>query len=180
VVASGSPEGDGDDVTVALLRWPAERARAQRLEDSRLPFLLLVGEHEPPPLSGYRFMDWVRSPVDPDELVVRRSNLEDRFVLDRAGPRPRLDEETGRLSFCHSTIDVAPSQVEVLTALLAAYREIVPRADIRGALGMSSTDTDELLASRLVRVRRQVRGVGLDIKRVGRVGYALEPLKRTL
>jgi DNA-binding winged helix-turn-helix (wHTH) protein len=96
-------------------------------------------------------------------------------VLDRDGPRPHLDDETGRLSFCHAATDVAPSQVEVLRALLSAYREILPRAEVRAALGVSRNEGDNLLASRLVRVRRQVRAVGLEIRSVGRVGYALEP-----
>ena len=165
------------DTGVPLLLWPAETARATCLQDSGLPFLLLVSEHEPPPLSDYRFMDWVRSPVDPEELVARQSSLEERFAVSLRGPRPRLDVETGRLSFRHASTDVTPSHVELLTQLLAVYREILPRSEVLAALCVPPDD-DELLASRLVRVRRQVRAVGLDITRVGRVGYALEPGRR--
>ena len=45
----------------------------------------------------------------------------------------------------------------------------------RPVVVFAEDDSDELLASRLVRVRRQVRTVGLDVTRAGRVGYALEP-----
>ena len=86
-------------VHVPLLRWPSERTEAKRLEAKALPFLLLVGRDEIPPRSGYRFMDWVRSPVDPDELIARQANLEARFILSLDGQRPYLDDETGRLTF---------------------------------------------------------------------------------
>ena len=164
------------DIGVPLVLWPAENARSARLQDAGLPLLLLVSEHEPPPLSAYRFMDWVRCPADPEELVARQSNLEERFVLSQRGPRPHLEVDTGRLSFRHASTDLTPSHVELVTQLLTVYREILPRSEVRAALCVAPGD-DELLASRLVRVRRHVREVGLDIKRVGRVGYALEPIR---
>ena len=160
---------------VALLRWPADNARAEELERAGLPFLLLVAAGEPPPISGYRFMDWVRSPVDPDELVARRESLEERFVLSLGGPRPHFDEETGRLTFGRATVDVGPSKARALGLFVAMYREIVPFADVRTAFGLAELDAAELLTSRLVRLRRAVRTVGLDITRVRGVGLALEP-----
>jgi DNA-binding response OmpR family regulator len=158
-----------------MLRWPGERAEAESLEAAGLPFLLLVGQHEAPPLSGYRFMDWVRGPVDPDELIARHSSLEARFILSREGPRPSFDEESGRLVFAHSFVDVSPSQITLLRELVDAYREVVPEARMRRIVGASADDDRESLAGRLVRLRRRVRVVGLEITRVRSVGYALEP-----
>jgi DNA-binding response OmpR family regulator len=159
-----------------MLRWPAERTEAEFLEASGLPFLLLVGQNEDPPLSGYRFMDWVRSPVDPDELIARHSNLEARYIVSQAGPRPCFDEESGRLTFAHSSVDVAPSQVPLLREFVNAYREVVPECRMREVLGVVDGDGREPLAGRLVRLRRRVRLVGLEIIRVRTVGYALEPV----
>jgi len=176
VLGSARLEPTDQDTGVPLLLWPAENERAARLQAAELPFLLLVSENEPPPVSAYRFMDWVRCPADPEELVVRQLNLEERFVLSHHGPRPHLEVDTGRLSFLHATTDLTPSHVALVTQLLTVYREILPRAEVRAALCVAPGD-DELLASRLVRVRRHVRAVGLDIKRVGRVGYALEPIR---
>ena len=160
---------------VPLLRWPVERDEAASREAAGLPFLFLVPRDEAPPISGYRFMDWVRSPVDPDELVARRESLEERFLRSSGGPRPCFDDDALRLSFGHDAVDVAASQAAVLRMLLDAYREIVPTKQVRAALGLSPEDGEELLASRLVRVRRTVRALGLDITKVRGVGYAMEP-----
>jgi len=162
-----------------MLRWPLQRAEAECLEASGLPFLLLVGEKEAPPLSGYRFMDWVRSPVDPDELIARHSSLEARFILSEDGPRPYFDDESGRLTFVHSSIDVSPSQVPLLREFVDAFREVVPEDRVRRVLGISADDSHEPLAGRLIRLRRRVRLVGLQITRVRTVGYALEPIPST-
>jgi DNA-binding response OmpR family regulator len=147
---------------------------AERLEANGLPFLLLVGFAQAPPQSGYRFMDWVRSPVDPDELIARHSNLEARFILSMEGQRPLLDDETGRLTFAHGCVDVAPSQALLLREFVDRYREVVTEARVRCVLGVDGCDRD-VVVSRLVRLRRRVRLVGLDINRVRGIGYALEP-----
>ncbi len=172
-----SPIGARSDglVHVPLLRWPSERTEATRLEAKALPFLLLVGRDEVPPRSGYRFMDWVRSPVDPDELIARQSNLEARFILSLEGQRPFLDDESGRLAFGHGCVDVAPSQTPLLRVFVDSYREVVCEDRVRRVLGVDGSDR-EVLAGRLVRLRRRVRLAGLDINRVRGVGYALEPL----
>jgi len=160
---------------VPLLRWPADREVAASREATQLPFLLLVPHDEPPPVSGYRFMDWVRSPVDPDELVARRESLEVRFLQSSGGPRPLFDDDTLRLTLGHATVEVSSSQATVVRMLLDEYREIVPIAEVRTAFGLADDATEELLASRVVRLRRVMRGLGLDVTRVRGVGFALEP-----
>jgi hypothetical protein len=164
---------------VPLLRWPVERVAAASREAAGLPFLLLVPHDESPPVSGYRFMDWVRSPVDPGELVARRESLEARFLQSSGGPCPQFDDEALRLSFGPATVDVASSQAVVLRILLDEYREIVPIIEVREAFGLADDDPEELLASRVVRLRRVVRALGLDITRVRGVGFALEPKRTT-
>jgi len=160
---------------VPLLRWPADLDAASSREAAGLPFLLLVPHDEPPPISGYRFMDWVRSPVDPDELVARRESLEARFLQSGGGPRPEFDDDALRLTLGHKTVDVSSSQATVVRMLLDEYREIVPISEVRAAFGLDEDDPDELLASRVVRLRRVVRALGLDVTRVRGVGFALEP-----
>jgi hypothetical protein len=154
-----------------------ERAQAERLEAARLPFLLLVGEHEAPPISGYRFMDWVRGPVDSEEILVRRSNLEQRFIMDRSGPRPSVDT-MGRLTFGRASVDLAASQLPIVRELLAVYRDVLSIAEVRAALGVEPDDSYDVFASRLLRLRRKVQAVGLQITRAGHVGYSLEPVPR--
>jgi hypothetical protein len=166
-------------VSVPLLRWPAESEEASRLEASDVPFLLLLGGNEPPPRSAYRFMDWVRSPCDPDELIVRRSNLEARFILSGQGPRPHLDRETGRLSFGRSTVDLSPSQVSIVRAFLDRYREVLRAREVCMAFGATIDEGRASIARRMMRLRRRLRVVGLEITLVRGVGYTLEPAPGT-
>jgi DNA-binding response OmpR family regulator len=162
--------------SVPLLRWPAQLAAVRHLEASGLPFLLLIGRSEPPPRSDYRFMDWVRSPCDPDELIVRRSNLEARYMRSREGPRPHLDGETGRLSFGRSTVDLSLSQVAIVQAFLDRYRDVVTAREVCTAFGATPDEGRATIASRIMRLRRRVRLVGLEITLVQGVGYALQPV----
>jgi hypothetical protein len=161
-------------VSVPLLRWPAESEKAARLEASGAPFLLLLGSYEPPPQSAYRFMDWVRSPCDPDELIMRRSNLQTRFIRSREGLRPHLDCETGRLTFGRSTVDISPSQVVSLRPFVNRYREVVPAPEVCKAFG-AAEEGQATIASRIMRLRRRLLVVGLQLLVVRGVGYTLEP-----
>ena len=178
VVRSVEPEQPVDALlNVPLLRWPADDEHAAQLESLGRPFLLLVPAGAPPPISGYRFMDWVRSPVDPDELVARRENLEARFMLSAGGPRPELDDETGRLRYGHGTADVNVAHVAALRALVDRFRDIVPVESMRCAFQLPPVEADEALSSRVVRLRRAIGPAGLEIRRVRGVGFTLEPAR---
>ena len=62
----------------------------------------------------------------------------------------------------------------LLREFVDSYREVVAETRVRCVLGGDGYDR-EMMAGRLVRLRRRVRLVGLDINRVRGVGYALEP-----
>jgi hypothetical protein len=165
---------DVEATSPPLLRWPADKEQAECLEARGLPFLLLVGEHEDPPISDYRLMDWVRSPIDAEELLARQSSLEERFVRDREGPRPRLDE-SDRLSFGRASVELAPGELAIVRALLVVYRDVLSPEDVRVALGVERCDSYDVFSSRLARLRRKLGKVGLQLTRAGQVGYSLEP-----
>jgi DNA-binding response OmpR family regulator len=120
-------------------------------------------------------MDWVRSPCDPDELIVRRSNLEARYIRSREGPRPHLDCETGRLTFGRSTVDLSLPQAAIMRVFLDRYREVVPAREVCMAFGATEDEGRPAIASRIMRLRRRLRVVGLEITLVRGLGYTLEP-----
>ena len=60
---------------VALVRWPAEQVRLDRLRGAAHPRLLLVAPGAAPPLHGDVLEDWMRLPGESGELVARMRRL---------------------------------------------------------------------------------------------------------
>ena len=60
---------------VALVAWPREAARAQRLADAATPRLLLVEPGAAPPPPSDELQDWVRLPADEHEVALRARRL---------------------------------------------------------------------------------------------------------
>src|SRR5688500_13146850 len=71
-------------VEVELVCWPDDAVLRHQLAASRLPRLLLVQEGHAPPLVQDELEDWVRFPLDPEELTIRSDTL-----LGRARGVPR-------------------------------------------------------------------------------------------
>ncbi len=159
--------------SVPLLRWPLQRDVAEELESCGQPFLLFVAADAEPPVLPYALADWVRSPIDAEELVARRTTVENRYLRSLTGARPHLDE-TGRLTFRSACVDVAPSQIAAVSLFVEHYGEIVENDRLRRAFGIAQNAEAEVFKSRLTRLRRRLRRVGLDVRRANQVGFALE------
>lgn len=64
-----------EDGAVAILRWPAEERRRQRLADAGIARILVLAPDEPPPARWEPIEDWVREPVDCEELRMRLATV---------------------------------------------------------------------------------------------------------
>ncbi len=87
VAAAGtavSPPPDPDvEQTPTML--PADAfIRRSRLRDAGLPCVLVVGEHEPPPVDCGPLEDWIRQPIIPSELALRWQTLRERHAATTA------------------------------------------------------------------------------------------------
>jgi hypothetical protein len=160
---------------VALVRWPEEEPARRRLAASRLPRLLLVDRGVTPPVVVDELEDWVRFPLDADEIGARS-----RVLADRArdvSPRPVglvLDAD-GMLHHGSRWVALAPLEGRVLAELLACPGQVVSRAALCGAGWRGAAPADPQAVDGVVRrLRRRLAPLGVGIHTVSGAGYLLD------
>jgi hypothetical protein len=160
---------------VALVRWPQDEATRRRLAAARLPRLLLVDRDQPPPPHADELEDWVRFPLDPDELAVRTSTLADR--ARDVPPRPlALDlDADGVLHVDGRWVALPLLEARLLAQLLEHPGEVVRRRRLLGATWPTATPADDRAVDGLVRrLRRRIGPLGVRIHTVTGLGYLLD------
>jgi hypothetical protein len=113
--------------SVAVLRWPADGERRDRLQGRGVPRLLVVGSEDAPPVLRDDLEDWLRDPLTPADLTARIAVLAER--ADRQRRRPRLDDD-GLLWSGGSWVVIPDTQRCVVELLLAHPDELVSTSAI--------------------------------------------------
>lgn len=159
------------DVTdVALVRWPVERQRLQMLRGRGEPRLIVV-EEGAPPAGDDPLEDWLRAPVDVDELRLRVDTLRSR--AQRRDPAPAVDDD-GLLRFRGQIVALPPVQRNLAGPLVERMGSVVSReALVRSAWPDGPPRHRNVLDVHIARLRRLLGGIGLELKTVRRRGYLL-------
>jgi DNA-binding response OmpR family regulator len=165
-------------VEVALVRWPAEEERRERLSARNLPRLLLVEDGVLPPDSDDCLEDWLRVPADDTELRIRTANLERRCVL-HAGTEPMLDEDSV-LHHRESWVALPPVEARLMSAMLDRLGAVVTRDALSRAGWPEGAPGRNALDVHVLRLRRRVAPLGLVIRTVRSRGYLLESETRQM
>lgn len=156
-------------VDVALVHWPAEADRLERLRARREPRLVVV-EHGPPPATDDWLEDWLRAPVDEDEVRIRLETL-------RARARNHADElalEDGVLRVGRHVVVLPPIQARLTAAMLERRDAVVSRETLlRRGWPEDKPKDRNVLDVHLARLRRLLADTGLQIHTVHRRGYLL-------
>ena len=74
------PAPTEERITVARVRWPDEAERRLRLARAGVPRLLFVAPDHPVPEPLDLLEDWVRVPVEAEEVELRSANLAHRVA----------------------------------------------------------------------------------------------------
>jgi DNA-binding response OmpR family regulator len=160
---------------VALLSWPQDEELRRRLAAARRPRLLLVDGAAPAPPADDELEDWIRHPLDPEELAVRTETLQDR--AREAGPRPRslvLDPD-GVLRVDGRSVALPALEARVLEALLGQAGDLVCRRDLVAAGWLGHPPADERAIDGVVkRLRRRVAPLGVRLHTLRRLGFLLD------
>ena len=160
---------------VALLRWPEDASSRRRLAAARLPRLLLVGAGEEPPLDDDELEDWIRLPLDPDELAVRSDTLVERarHVAPRATGLVLDGDDVLRRD--GRWVALPPLEARVFAQLLARPGEVVRRAALTDAGWPTGLPVDERAIDGVVkRLRRRVAPLGVQVHTVPGAGFLLD------
>ncbi|HEV7758510.1 MAG TPA: winged helix-turn-helix domain-containing protein [Acidimicrobiales bacterium] len=173
--SSASPDDVPDVPDVALVSWPQDEALRRRLAAARRPRLLLIDGSHAAPLAADELEDWVRYPLDPDELAIRIATL----VHRASGVAPRattlvLDDD-GVLHADDRWVALSLLEARLLAALLERPGELVHRPTLVRTAWPDGAPADErALDGVLKRLRRRVAPLGVRIHTVNGLGLLLE------
>ncbi|WBB50249.1 winged helix-turn-helix domain-containing protein [Verrucosispora sp. WMMA2044] len=164
-----SPRPAREDVK--FVRWPAERHLRDLCRQERIPCLLVVeGGAEPPVCSDPR-EDWVRTPISPSDLDARVAALRQRSHDRRT---PVLDP-AGTLSFRTASVVMSSTHLELMDLFVERFGQVVYRWELMAILTKrDSTSTRNALDLHIMRMRKRIAPLDLDIVTAWGRGYALE------
>jgi DNA-binding response OmpR family regulator len=157
---------------VTLVRWPDEGDRRHRLREQGRPRLLLVESGPPPAPTGDCFEDWVRVPADEFEVRSRVEALRLRYE-DHGPSIPDIDQD-GVVRFGGEWVSVPPVEARLMTALIERYGAVVSREALGRAGWPAGAPGRNALDVHVLRLRRRLATVGLQITTVRSRGYLLE------
>ena len=161
------PTGTPAPVTV---HYPSDgEASLARARNQGLPRLVKIAAGAlPPTLPDDCLEEWVWLPATAIELANRIALLGRRCAQHSAGPSLHPN---GDLWFRGRTAVVAIDDTPILARLVAQFEQPVAERELQSALpdGQPPSQLRPLIA----RIRRPLRAIGLEIRRVPHTGYRL-------
>jgi hypothetical protein len=169
--SSASGQSGTSPVDVVLLRWPEEGARLERLRADGAPRLLLVGEDLVPPTSVDPLEDWIRLPAAEDDLRARVATLAARAGRTLAAPSVDLD---GLLRYRGRWVTLSPVERALAAALVERFGAVVGRDTLVRRAWPGGSPTRNALDVHMLRLRRRIGELGLEVRTVRARGYLLQ------
>jgi two-component system OmpR family response regulator len=157
---------------VELVRWPEDAPRLTELRAGARPRLLVVApEATPPEPSADCLEDWVRLPAAEGDLQARVLALAARS--HQHGARPSLDSD-GVLHHRGRSVPLPPVEQGLVSMLLERYGAVVSRDALTRRTWEERPARRNTLDVHMVRLRRRVAPLGLEIRTVRARGYLLQ------
>jgi DNA-binding response OmpR family regulator len=157
---------------VSLVSWPGEGARRSELAAAGEPRLLLVATDAEPPDVSDCCEDWVRVPCSESELAARIRTVRGRAAA-HVSAMPSIDDD-GVLRFRGGWTALPPVEARLLRALIERYGAVVSRQVILQAGWTERPARRNALDVHMLRLRRRVAPLGLQVRTVRSRGYLLE------
>jgi hypothetical protein len=163
-------------VDVVLLRWPEEEVRLERLRAVGTPRLLLVGEELAPPSPVDPLEDWIRLPAAEEDLRARVSTLAARAGLVLVTPTVDAD---GLLRYRGRWVTLSPVERALAAALVERFGAVVGRDTLVRRAWPGGSPTRNALDVHMLRLRRRIGELGLEVRTVRARGYLLQAVEGT-
>jgi two-component system OmpR family response regulator len=155
---------------VVLLGWPDEAARRAELRAVARPRLLLVAPDDAPPECADPLEDWIRLPADDHDVRARVATLAARSGVER----PRIDAD-GLLWFRAQWIALPPVEALLAEVLVERFGYVARREVLHQRAWAEAPPPRNALDVHMVRLRRRLGELGLEVKTVRARGYVLQP-----
>jgi len=156
---------------VVLVRWPDESERLETLRLAGAPRLLLVPAGAAPPITTDPLEDWVRLPADQSEVRARLATLNTRANTDR--PIPAVDAD-GLLHYRDRWVALSPVEHALAAVLAERFGAVVGRDALARRAWPGGVPTRNALDVHILRFRRRIASVGLELRTVRSRGYLLQ------
>jgi len=158
-------------VDVVLVRWPEEEHRLDELRETGSPRLLLVGPLVSPPEAVDCLEDWVRLPADDRDVRARVATLEARASNGHA--QPAIDGD-GLLRFRKHWTALSPVERSLAGGLVERFGAVVGRDALAKRAWPKGAPTRNALDVHVLRLRRRIAPLGLEVRTVRSRGYLLQ------
>lgn len=154
---------------IDVRRWPDPAAP---IVDHlvRQPVLHVVEPEADPPRVG-ELQDWVRRPLDPDEVYARADRLLTR--ARRSGPVRLAVDPDGVLAVDDRLVILSPTQTALASLLVSRLGEVVAREELVAHLWPDRARDLRLLDKPLGSLRRRLHGLPLRLHAVRHRGILL-------
>lgn len=159
-------------VDVALVRWPSEEDARALLARRGRPRLLLVEDGVDPPVPEDALEDWIRVPAPERDVAVRVETLRRRIEADRP-QGPSIDDD-GVVRVGDGWTTLPPVEARLMRTLIDGFRSVVSRRDLARAGWPGGDPGRNALDVHVLRLRRRIEPLGLQIRTVRSRGYMLD------
>lgn len=153
------------------MHWPGEATRLSELRAVGLPRLLLVDGAQPPVLVDC-LEDWVRAPGEEAEIRARVHTLRSRAVA-HSSDRPVLDED-GVVRLGDRTATLPPVETRLMAAMVERFGLVTHRETLVRVAWPGQAPARNSLDVHVLRLRRRLAPLGLEIRTVRSRGYLLD------
>ena len=157
-------------MNVELIRWPEDEARVAELRARGVARLLVVSNGDVPD-SPDCLEDWVLASASDSERDARQRALGRRAMAH--GVAPNLDTD-GLLHHRDHWVSLSPVEQSLAAALLDRYGAVVARDTLAGRAWPDGLPTRNALDVHVLRLRRRIAPLGLEIRTVRARGYLLQ------
>ncbi len=158
-----------EEPSVALIRWPDEEARLVEARGAGWPRLILVSPGAEPPGMVDPLEDWVRLPAPDTDVRVRVRTLQQR-AADMLSPHV----EDGVIAYGDSWVPVSPVEERLAAELCEYFGVVVSRPALVRAAWPDDPPSRNALDVHVLRLRRRIEPLGLEIRTVRSRGYVLQ------
>lgn len=154
---------------VVVMRWPEQRAEAERLFSLGVPVLWLVEPRSSPPSSSTCLEDWLRLPADDQDVRARLEALSMRAAHHPAVPE--LDG-FGQLSFAGRRVFLSLIDERVARVLVESFDRVVAEDRLLYDVWPDGGKTNKVRVH-ISRLRKRLLPLDLEITAVRHHGYRL-------
>ncbi len=158
-------------MNVEVLPWPADGTRLCELRARAVPRLLVVAPDADLPLVLDCLEDWVTTSASEREIEARRRALAMRGAQHAV--QPQLDGD-GLLHHHEAWVSLSPVEQSIARALLDRFGAVVTRETLADRAWPRGVPTRNALDVHVLRLRRRIEPLGLEIRTVRSRGYLLQ------